>query len=474
VNIRRFFSFSLTPGHAVLVTISVGMAVLFALRAYHIGEPADASAYRSYALGLRVRGRPPDIGSIRSYGYILFLYFISLPFGGIALAVKAATIQYVAFLSASLWLSRSVAKVDPTWATPILVATICNPVLIALVVDTLTESLTLPIAVFLLGITAQASNCKDKRRLLMLFCLGTMFAAYCVMIRPANVVILFAWSAAAIFALLRVPISAKDKFWYAASFALSWLAITLALSAPQLYYNYTTWHQWSVFPVCRIGSMQALFGLGLLKYDTVMVNGIAQSWYYANPFFLGDPPERSAWTWYLAHPLRGLATFIGHIVSAFSVTDVFTYRSSIPPSYVTAAFYWILFVFGSYRIFCVHRRAIGRMLSKSATLSLLVLFAGLLFVGTVTLIGLSAPEVRFAAIPIAILSAAGVRQLTMAADRSSLSPTALVLCLLVAAGLLAISSFLEQLGSADLPFQWLAVDLAKLQCFHFAVPGSGK
>ena len=198
---------------------------------------------------------------------------------------------------------------------------------------------------------------------------------------------------------------------------------------------------------------------------------IAQSWYYANLFFLGDHPSDPLGIGISAHPVRGLATFLGHMVSAFSVTDVFTYRSSIQPSYVTAAFYWILFAFGFYGIFRSHR-ALGCLLSKSETLSLLVLFAGLLFVGTVTLIGFSAPEVRFAAIPIATLSAAGVRQLTTAADRSSLSPTALVLCFLVAAGLVAISSFLEQLGSTDLPFQWLAVDLAKLQCFHFAVPGS--
>ena len=445
----------------VAIIVIGSLAVAAAFQAYHYIYPstvgrADAWAYQFYAFRFREYGLLYDFGTIRTYGYPLFLYpltFIS-GFYNDRLSLVAGAVQYGLFLAATLWLVSLLTGLSRRLAVAALIGLLLNPLVISLVTDVLTEGLSIVLFVTLTALALSFSRAETWRRSVIALSAGSFVVAAALVVRPANIVVLIAWYLAVCLTVTLVPSRRWPRSHTIIAIVLSSIAAAAIVLGPQIAYNVSHYHEATFLPVCKLGGFQVASSVILWKYDTTIAGDSAASWNYLNPLFTGHMPAGGGWRWYREHPLAGAATLFAHVFNSFSVTSAFTYIRDLHPFYglPLRLLYWSLNLAGlaaaaRYAIFLLK----GDSWLASATTALPIAFLTLTFLGIVALNSVSAVEVRFNVVPIAMLSVLAVA-LLLAVVRGNVRvewrPVASFACILFAC--VAGSYAMDRLGTAGM------------------------
>ena len=148
--------------------------------------------------------------------------------------------------------------------------------------------------------------------------LSFLCAGAAVAVRPANAVVAAALAAVWLIRILR---------WRERPIAVA-LAVTAAAAGlilpliPQLLINWFVFGQVNPLIVKSLYRMQAQWGMGALKYGTVVISGHSPFLVYVNPLYRGDP---SPWSFFLHHPLDYAATLALHGFAMVDYDHPFTF-----------------------------------------------------------------------------------------------------------------------------------------------------
>jgi hypothetical protein len=431
---------------------------------------ADAWAYEFFAFRFREYGLLHDFGSIRTYGYPLFLYFVSFltGFHEERLSLASGMLQFALLLVAALWLAREMRCYGSSAATAVLAGACLHPVGMGLVTDTLTESLSLPAFVVLAAVGVRLY--RGERNLVRWLAAASVLAAFAVMVRPANIVLFGAWHASVIAWVLLRRGSSKAATLRMLLGALACCVAGAAVAwLPQILYNWRHYGAATPLPVCHLGSLQVAYSIAAWKYDTVVAGSSAGAWFFLNPLLAGPLPADVSLLWYMQHPLTGAATLAAHTFSAFSVTSPFTYVRDVSPAWGPAlrAFCWSLNVAGAIGAFRILRRALRRpsqVGQRAACLPLV--FVILAVAGLIALNAVTAVEVRFNAIPLTVLAAAAVYLAALWFERTvHLYIPGFAAAAVIIAAAVAGTFAMDKLGSPSADRYIPAVDLSRAECF---------
>ena len=384
------------------------LCVAIALHLYNYPtqiERADAWGYVNHMYEVRDGGLLGKLSSWRTYGYIWFLYFCSLVFGTgrAALVWGVVGVQAALYAAAVFSLTATVLHRSRTLAWSVALGLLLNPVLVAIVMDTLTESLTLIAAVFLMSILLQACRAPTFAGKLPWLIGGAALASFTLMIRPANLPLLLAWNLAVLPLLLGPTI--KSSLKALAAYAAIAAAVSALVWAPQLIITSRHFGQASIYPVA-LGDFQITMGLKLLKYATrIKTDAVAAGIFYPNPW-LTNIPDTQPWHSYFSRPVAGLLTAASHVFNALNYDHpfVYVYDTSLPWSVPLAFVIWAIYALATFDIWRGLRRW-NDFLFDVPEFGPSVIFIGATIAVSFATIAVSAVESRFSTL---ILAMAGV------------------------------------------------------------------
>lgn len=401
--------------------VLVCAAIALHLQLYPSQVHADASAYVDLALGMRARGLFGLFGQLdpaRTYGYVWFLYFCSLLFGTgrEVLVWGAGILQAVIYAAAVLSLAATIERHSQTLARATRIGLLLNPILIALVMDTMSESLTLIVAVLLLAVllrVAVTPAFAEKRPWLVG---GAAVASFALMIRPANLSLLAAWNMAVL--LILFDAAAKSTWRNLRIYAVIVVVASALVWAPQLIISARQFGHASIYPA-SLGDFQITMGLKLVKYATkVSADHVAAGLPYPNPW-LTELPAVPSWRWYFSEPVKGMLTAASHVFNALNYDHpfVYIYDASLPWSIPLAFICWVIYALATIDA------AVGLARWRDLHAAVPEFAPGVLFLATMTAatlatVSVSAVESRFSTL---IFAMAGVLACHCALRINSLS-----------------------------------------------------
>jgi hypothetical protein len=153
--------------------------------------------------------------------------------------------------------------------------------------------------------------------------LSFLCAGAAVAVRPANAIVAIAllgvW-------LLRGLLFGKVSLGRLLAGALG-LVLPLV---PQIALNWKVFGRVTPLIVHSLYRMQTQWGMGALKYGTVVIPGRSPFLVYANPFFRGDPTPAA---FFRNHPLDYLATLALHVFAMLDFDYPFTFITSLHVPY---------------------------------------------------------------------------------------------------------------------------------------------
>jgi hypothetical protein len=393
--------------HYVAILLGLYAVLCFALAlrlSYYPSqvERADAWGYINHALELRNGGLLGKLSSWRTYGYVWFLYFCSLAFGTdrSTLALCAGLIQAGIYAASVLWLSLSASRARP-WRMAILVGLLLNPILVALVLDTLTESMTLILAVLLVTLLLKAGEASDGRRTLAWLATGSALAAFSLMVRPANLPILVAWNVAVLPILWEGSLTTKAR--RIGLYGILFAAVAVIVWLPQLIITSRHFGAASIFPASSLGNFQMLFGIKLLKYATRVEGDLAAGLFYPNPWLTEPLRKGVLWQWYLQHPIAGMLTVASHVFNALNYDHpfVYVYDYTLPNSALISFAVWFVYALGITGVWVAARHWLRSEERRSGSaIAIFLLVTTLLTFATISI---SAVESRFSTLLLAAL-----------------------------------------------------------------------
>jgi len=402
----------------------------------------------AYYLGLGIMSRSEGFfrfaGNVRTYGYPAFFHLLTYaPGSGFGtegvfrhMAAWAGGLQLLGYGAAVVWLASLIRPRDRTLAFATMAGLLLNPVAIVYAGVPMTEGPSLIASVLLVALLLKAGGAE---RSLLWLGIGAAVAAFAVMIRPANVALLAAWTVAALF----VASTLRRMIAY----SLVAAAITAAVWAPQIAYNVSHHGAASPLPMCPLADLQTGLGILNVKYATFFKDGGLQSIWYRNPFFVGEIERGAVRSWYLNHPLAGAATLAAHVFNLFDFNDLAVYPRS-PLEWYGPALSFASFAAAGLAAW----RAIqyGQNFVRFRKVEPTVLFVTLAWAGTVTIGAQAIVETRFG-VPLAAVTGVLVADwLLRARWPSARAPLAFA----TAAGIVgaAISSQMAKLASPDRPY----------------------
>ena len=458
----------------ICVLLSVTLAAALTVHMAHYPSGGDAQGYRNYArFYFRAVGPLSDFGTVRTYGYPFYLYLVSFLTGvdsDMKLIVGAAVTQYLLFSIATLWLIREVKRYGGKLAFALAFGLLSNPLVLALVTDTLSESLSIILVVAICACLVGACRSVKWQNALLYLVVASAFSFYATVVRPANIVVLISVLLSAV-ALIVVHVNFKrNRILGIALYAASSVIAATIILGPQVLYNLHHWNQGTFLPVCRLGEMQFSFGVALVKYETTMLNCIAAGRYYLNPWLQGPLPTQDAWRWYLENPSNGMMTILAHLFNAFDVRYLFTYITTLDASYSVALHLgsWILNLLGlaQLTLYAISTISVGVRSRSFPSEAPLVLFVTLLILGITVLLALTAVEVRFNAVPLTVLAIGGCYWLACFWNkRTSSQILFLGLVIFAACYLVQVSARMETNISDTAPPEMSTFDMKSIQCF---------
>jgi hypothetical protein len=390
---------------AVVFTYLV-MCLAFIIRANSLSSYADAQNYVDIAINFREKGFLSNFDNVKTYGYPAILYAVSYISGLNHSHIKlfSGIAQCALYLGAAVWLAYEVRRSSHTLSYAVLTGLLINIFNITLLVDTMTEAPSLVIAIALAAIVMKSSRAPNLSKLLLWFSAGSALVYFDLMVRPANIVIVLAWTATA--AALWWAAPAQKLLLAAVLLSITFVTAAAAL-APQIWYNLKYYRFFSPWPGYGIGSRQAEFGIMMMKYGTWVSDQGAGPVIYRNPLYDGGELSGGALHWYVLHPVRGIGTIMLHIFNSFNFDYLFVYIYDLNPVYGMPMTFivWIMSLLGIWRISTgvVSRRHLSLSLALRRTAIPGVLFSAVLFLGVVVSNGVVAVENRFNLIPTSLL-----------------------------------------------------------------------
>ena len=193
--------------------------------------------------------------------------------------------------------------------------------------ETLTESVSLTLLAFGGGLLGLAVA---KRPLRWPLLAGSFIVGFALEVRPANVFMVAAW----LFGMVIIVLRQRPPVPRAAMHAGILLVALVLPMTPQIRNNVV--HHGKVTPLVTadLGAFQQLVGILNLKYATAMPPVSKPAVYYNNPFYDGSLlTEATGWSWYLDHPMRGVATVALHSFNLIDQDLLFTYSRDLTPWY---------------------------------------------------------------------------------------------------------------------------------------------
>lgn len=399
------------PKLAIVFRASLLMAAALLLAHVHVPLMADAFVYQLYAFRANEWGLFDDLGTLRTYGYPLFLSWLASWVGleHLHVSVAAGVVQYLFFAGGCIALVLSLPAQQARLRLAIFAGLLLNPWLIAQVTDTLTEGLVLGLLVWTVVLTLRAFQAPTYWVFACFIAGAASVVAATVIVRPANVVAVAAWHAAVIVALTTLGRSHRHRLACAAIYLMATVIGCLLAWGPQLQYNHAVSGTFAFPLVCTLGDLQLAWGLRLWKYETIYRAGAGVApWYYPNPLFDAATAAGPAWLWYVKNAYGGLLTLGAHVFNSFSVNYLFTYVRDLHTwySWPLRALYWVVVVLGTYQVVGAATKRIrsGLVRQFDPQTGTVVLFLVLAVLGTIALNSITAVEVRFNVLPIAVLS----------------------------------------------------------------------
>lgn len=465
----------MSPRHltALIVAVSAASAALLVFRYTQYPSLADSWSYRFFAFRFRMHGVLHDFGTIRTYGYILFLYVLTFVSGWSHqhLAVVAGIVQWLLHAGAALYLASGLRRFGPSVALGALIGLLLLPPGLALVTDVLTEGLSLPIAVALAALAVHTAGCYRPGRTEATIVLGALLAAAALMVRPANLPLVAGWHVGVLAALLVSPAWSRVRLRLAATAVAAFAGAALIVWGPQTLYAAKATGEWTFMPTCRLGSFQIAYGITVWKYDTIVGAVGAAPWNTVNPFFVGPLAFGEEWKWYLSNPVRGAATLAGHLLMSFNARTPFTYIYDLRPPYAWPhrALVFAILIFGLWRAFDLLGRARVAELRRWALPLAFVLVA---FAGASAVNAISAVEVRFAAVPLAVLAClAAWHGLALVMGEERLRPARLYASGAAILLLLALAAWTDRFEGREMPVVVPIADYSGNTC-HLTLEGA--
>ena len=291
----------------------------------------DAGAYVQSAHDIVTNGLFSKFSSseLRTYGYPFFLSLvyrladvIRLPF-----QLVLFELQLFLYLVSAFLVRNTIVERYPTAARIGFCGVVSNYYCLLYSSDSLTESLSLTLLLAAVGCWLR--QWQERWRILPLIA-GSLAIGFAVMVRPANLFMVFAWLVGCALILVRQRLTITHLL--ARGLAI---ALTVALpSLPQLANNIRHYGEMTPLVVSDLGRSQQSWGVRYLKYATALPPIPKPQVYYDNPFFRDTTVDESApWRWYVSYPGRGFLTLALH---TFNLTDqdlLFTYSRDLHPWY---------------------------------------------------------------------------------------------------------------------------------------------
>ena len=246
---------------------------------------------------------------------------------GVSFVVLLFALQFLAYCGAALFLRRALAPVSVTASRVVFCALLLDYYALIYAPESLTESLSLTLLVLAAGcwVTLWRAGLAPWPLIA-----GSVVVGFAFMVRPANAFMIAVWVLGVALLVRRErPPLVKTAFHC----ALVALAVALPM-LPQIRNNAIHYAKVSPTVAAEIGVLQQAMGVRYLKYATAQPPVPEAPVHYDNPWYEGTAiDEASPWSWYVDHPLRGVATLALH---TFNLTDqdlLFTYSRDLTPWY---------------------------------------------------------------------------------------------------------------------------------------------
>ncbi len=304
-------------------------AAAVACLAFVAGYPTviyDSWGYHYLSEVLRTKGLFAWPTDLRTYGYPAFLVLLS-GFRGLPaeeLRLVAFVVQLAAHLGACAFVAGRLRRIYRSASVGLWAFAVgaLNPALLIHTSEVLSDLLSavlVQLAVALCWKLPVADGASRWRlspaasAFLSFLCAGAAVA-----VRPANAIVAVALAAVWLLRGLFWKLSLREVLAGA-------LGLLLPL-IPQLALNWKLFHRVTPLIVHSLYRMQTQWGMGALKYGTVVIPGRSPFLVYANPFYRGDLTPAA---FFQNHPLDYLATLLLHVFAMLDFDYPFTFITSL-------------------------------------------------------------------------------------------------------------------------------------------------
>jgi hypothetical protein len=362
----------------------VGLAIIIAFSFYlaWLDFPIlhDAAGYVRAAKEIRANGlfSKYELSDIRTYGWPLLLSWLIRLSDSTSLPLRAVAFEFelLFHLFACYMFRFAIQRTTLPQAVgrALAISLLLNPLVLIFTSYLLTESVSFSLLILLLAASAYLTAATNTGRIYRAVSLGSLVLGSSIMIRPTNVCMAPVWWGVVAATLWRLhPRRAKTLFVVGLTILLTFLPM-----APQWLNNVTYYHRATPLLANNVSNLGVLVGIRLIKYATAEAPNLDPRVMYENPFFGSEPFDpASPLSWYVNHPLKGLATIGLHIFNLLDQDQPFPYTPTLLPAYYPAAALanMLLVCFGligvlvaGWRVF--HRQCVGAPLYGVAVATL--------------------------------------------------------------------------------------------------------
>jgi hypothetical protein len=311
----------------VLVTIAAaGLGCLWFLAGYPT-VIFDSWGYYYLAGILRTAGLSGWPTDLRTYGYPLFQALVTgfrdLPPEEFRLIVFFG--QLAVYLTASAFVARRLARIfaSPGLGMAAYAIAALNPILLIQVTEPLSDLLSAVLILLAVALTWRLPEDEPGRISPWQPFVSFLSAGAAVAVRPANLVVVAALVAVWI---LRAALWRDLGARHVGAALLGLLPPFL----PQVAINYRMFGTFNPLIEKNLYSLQAGWGMGALKYGTLIMEGRSPFLVYTNPLYRGDPSPAA---FLRHHPFGYAATLLLHGFGMLDHDLPFTYVTDLSPWY---------------------------------------------------------------------------------------------------------------------------------------------
>jgi hypothetical protein len=356
----------LTVRHRWVIVAATAAAAAIACGGFVAGYPSvifDSWGYYYLAGILRTAGLAGWPTDVRTYGYPFFAAVVTgfrdLPPEEFRLIVFAA--QIVALFAATALAARRIGRVlgSPGLAASAYALGVLNPILLLHASEPLSDLLSALLILLAVAFSWRVPHPSGRPA-----SAGTPFAAFLcasasVAVRPANVVVIVAL----VLVWLLRAVRWRDV---GLRHAMAAVAGVLPPLLPQMAINHRMFGTFSPLIQRHLYAEQASWGMGALKYGTLVIPDRSPFLVYTNPFYRGDASPRA----FLAnHPFGYAATLALHGFGILDHDFPFTYVTDLDPAYrgvLSAANFLLLYLAAAGGLVVVLRAVARRKLDETA------------------------------------------------------------------------------------------------------------